>query len=196
VKLGLTVYRTVLDMQTATGMGLHSFGADPRFVNPFAKDFHLRSDSPAIDAARTDLAAWDETDAEMHWRIDIPATPNTGSGSVSYADRGALEFQGVTLSVGGGRSMHVVGVQAAYPNPSRRGVTFALELPAAAHVGLSVFDVLGREVWSDERDRPAGHSEVAWGLSDRSGGRVPNGLYLARVNRGGESNAVRFVVVQ
>ena len=196
VKLGLTVYRTVLDMQTATGMGLHSFGADPRFVNPFTKDFHLRSDSPAIDAARTDLAAWDETDAEMHWRIDIPATPNTGSGSVSYADRGALEFQGVTLSVGGGGSMHAVGVQAAYPNPSRRGVTFALELPAAAHVELSVFDVLGREVWSDERDRPAGRSEVAWGLSDRSGGRVPNGLYLARVNRGGESNAVRFVVVQ
>jgi len=196
VKLGPSVYRTVLDMQAATGMGQHSFGADPRFVNAFEGDFHLKSDSPAIDAARTDLPGWMETDAEQHWRIDVPATPNTGSGTVPFADRGALEYQGVTLSVGEGGPMREVKVRAAYPNPSRRGVTFALELPTAARVGLSVFDVLGREVWSDDRERPAGHSEVAWGLGDRSGGRVPNGLYLARVNRGGESNAVRFVVVQ
>ena len=196
VKLGPTVHRTVLDMQTATGLGLHSFGADPRFVNPFAGDLHLRSDSPAIDAARTDLATWDETDAEQHWRIDMPATPNTGSGAVSFADRGAFEFQGVTLSVGDGGPMHTMRVQAAYPNPSRRGVTFTLELPVAARMELCVFDVLGREVWSEERDRPAGRSEVAWGLSDRSGARVPNGLYLARVNRGGESSAVSFVVMQ
>jgi hypothetical protein len=92
--------------------------------------------------------------------------------------------------------MHTHEGASRYPNPSRRGVTFTLELPVAARVELSVFDVLGREVWSEERDRPAGSSEVAWGLSDRSGARVPNGLYLARVNRGGESNAVRFVVVQ
>jgi len=196
VKLGLTVYRTVADMQAGTGMGQHSFGADPRFVNAFAGDFHLRSDSPAIDAARTDLAGWRETDGELHWRIDVPATPNTGTGSIVFADRGALEHQGATLSVDAAGAMRDVTVQAAYPNPSRRAVTFALELPTAARVGLSVFDVLGREVWSDDQDRPAGRSEVAWGLSDRTGGRVPNGLYLARVNRGGSSNAVRFVVVQ
>jgi hypothetical protein len=196
VKLGPTVYRTVADMQTATGMGLHSFGADPRFVNAFAGDFHLRSDSPAIDAARTDIAGWYETDGEMRWRVDASGTPNTGSGAIPYADRGALEYQGATLSVGGGSGGDGVTVRAAYPNPSRNAVTFALDLPSASRVGVSVFDVLGREVWSDDQVRPAGRSEVAWGLTDRTGGRVPNGLYLARVNRGGSSEAVRFVVVQ
>ena len=196
VRLGTAVYKTVAAMQAATGMGLNSFGADPRFVSAATGDFHLRTDSPAIDAAATDVPGWAETDAEQRWRVDAPGTPNTGTGSVSFADRGAYEFQGTVLAVAPGGGLRAVTVNAAYPNPSRRGVTFSLELPVASHAELSVFDVQGREVWSEARLRPAGRSEVAWGLSNRAGARVPNGVYLARVDLGGASSTVSFVVME
>jgi hypothetical protein len=196
VRLGNVVYPNVAAMQTATGQGLHSFGADPRFVSAAAGDFHLRSDSPAIDAADASVAGWNQTDAEMKWRLDHPAVPNQGTGTPDFADRGALEHQGAVLSVGGNGPLRGIRMRAAYPNPSRRGVTFALELAAASRVRLSVFDVQGREVWSDERDRQVGRSDVSWGLKGRDGVRVPNGIYTARVRHGGDEATVRFSVLE
>src|SRR5206468_2532098 len=42
------------------------------------------------------VASWPATDAEGRARKDDPGTPNTGLGPVTYADRGALEFQGTS----------------------------------------------------------------------------------------------------
>src|SRR5947208_3760215 len=49
--------------------------------------------APAIDDANSGVANWPSTDAEGKARVDDPATPNTGRGPITYADRGALEFQ-------------------------------------------------------------------------------------------------------
>jgi parallel beta-helix repeat protein len=194
IKFGGAAYPNVMAFQVATGIGPNSYGAEPRFVNPFQGDFHLRPDSPAIDAATTVVLGWVESDAEGRMRMDAPATPNTGTGLLPFADRGAHEFTDGTLDVGpgtpGGRFL-----AAAYPNPVRRTVTFAIELAAPGRIGLRIFDVLGREVWSEEGARPAGRTELRWGLTDRSGARVPNGVYLARASRGGEERAARFVVI-
>src|SRR5436309_6698218 len=71
---------------------MQSLQVDPKFVNPGTGDFHLQAGSPAIDAANSGVSNWPPTDAEGHARVDDPATPNTGTGPVPYADRGALEF--------------------------------------------------------------------------------------------------------
>ncbi len=196
VKFGTVAFPNVLAFQTATGIGLNSYGADPRFVDAFNGDFHLRSDSPAIDAATSAVLGWVETDAEGRFRSDDPGVPNSGVGPLGFADRGAYEYQNALLGVGGSLSGPGFVLSNAFPNPSRRSVAFMLELPTAGDVSWSVFDVLGREVWSEQGARPSGRNELRWPLTGRAGSRVPNGVYLVRVNRGDQSASMRFVVME
>lgn len=195
VRFGKTTYGSVAAYQSATGSGFNTLSADPRFVDPTAGDFHLRADSPAIDAASSALEHWPETDAEGRNRADAPGTPNTGVGPVSYADRGALEFQGGVLAVGGRTTGRGLALSPAFPNPSRRSVAFSLELPTTSDVSWTVCDVLGREIWSERSTMAPGRNELRWALTNRSGSLVPNGVYLVRVSRRGESSTMRFVVM-
>ncbi|MFA6296560.1 MAG: GDSL-type esterase/lipase family protein [Patescibacteria group bacterium] len=68
--------------------GTGSIITDPKFVT-FGSDFHLQSDSPAIDAGYdTDIA----TDYAGKQRYDDPDVVNTGAGAVDYYDMGAYEY--------------------------------------------------------------------------------------------------------
>ena len=58
-----------------------------------AANFHLQSGSPAIDAANTAVSAQPVVDFDGATRYDDPATANSGSGPVAYADRGAFEYR-------------------------------------------------------------------------------------------------------
>ena len=85
-------YATIAGFTSSTGQDAHSIQADPKFLNPSLGDFHYQPGSPAIDAASSSVANWPATDADGAARRDDPATPNTGVGPVTFADRGALEF--------------------------------------------------------------------------------------------------------
>ena len=87
-----TTHATIADYQAASGKDPHSLQSDPRFVNAGSGDFHLLSDSPAIDAANSAAANWPATDADGRARLNIAAVPNTGAGTITYSDRGAFEF--------------------------------------------------------------------------------------------------------
>ena len=196
VRFGKNVYANVGAFLAATGIGPHTFGADPRLVDAAHGDFELRSDSPAIDAAITSIPGWDKLDMDGFIRTDEPATPNTGAGPVPFADRGALEFHDGVLAVGGPASVPGLALSAAFPNPSRNAVAFTLRLGTTADVNFSVYDLLGREVWSERGERPAGVTTLRWPLTGADGTRVPSGLYLARVQRGGEAVTTRFAVTR
>jgi len=45
-----TVYTDLAEYQSATGQGQNSIAADPQFIDPTNKDFHLQASSPAIDS--------------------------------------------------------------------------------------------------------------------------------------------------
>jgi hypothetical protein len=177
-------------------MSAHTFGADPRFVDAANGDFHLRSDSPAIDAATTLLPGWDKLDADGFIRTDQPATPNTGAGPVPFADRGALEYHDGVLAVGDGATGTALALSPAFPNPSRSVVAFTLRLSSPADVSFAIYDLVGREMWSEHGVRPAGRSTLRWPLTTADGRRAPSGLYWARVQRGGETLTTRFVVAR
>ena len=100
------------------------------------------------------------------------------------------------LAVGGRSSSPGLALSNAYPNPSRRTVAFTLEIGESADVRWSVFDVLGREVWSGAERLAGGRQELRWPLTNRNGGLVPNGIYMVRVERGGEASTMRFVVMK
>jgi parallel beta-helix repeat protein len=93
VKFITTKYTTVAAYSAASGQDVHSLQLDPKFIDPANGNFHLQAGSPAIDSGISSVANWPATDADGLARVDDPATPNTGSGSPNFTDRGAFEFQ-------------------------------------------------------------------------------------------------------
>jgi len=71
------------------------------------------------------------------------------------------------------------------PNPSRGGASFAIALPHAAVVRLSVHDVAGREVARIEDGAlPAGEHGFRWDGRLERGGLAPSGRYFVRLATG------------
>jgi hypothetical protein len=98
VKIGNSVYPTVSGYAAGRAQDTRSVQGDPMFVNAAGGDFRLRPGSPAIDNANSGVAGWPSMDAEGNARADDPGKPNRGIGPVTFADRGALEFQGASPS--------------------------------------------------------------------------------------------------
>jgi hypothetical protein len=79
------------------------------------------------------------------------------------------------------------------------GVSFAIEMagPAVGLTSLSVVDVLGRKVFQYKlSSADAGTHHVNWNLRRQDGSRVGVGVYFARLQRAGESRALKFTVVR
>ena len=95
------------------------------------------------------------------------------------------------------RPPRAVALSVARPNPSPGAVGFALELPATERVEFTVFDVQGRQVWTQpERAFEAGRWRLEWSGRTRGGHRAASGLYLARVQVGGRSMYRRFALIR
>ncbi len=93
IKFGGNNYSTVSSFASATGEDTRTKQGDPKFANAANGDFRPLAGSPLIDCANSGVANWLSTDAAGNARADDPATPNTGLGPVTFADRGALEYQ-------------------------------------------------------------------------------------------------------
>jgi hypothetical protein len=78
-----------------------------------------------------------------------------------------------------------------YPNPFNPATTLRCGLPAAAHVRLEVFDLLGRRVaLLLDAERPAGWHEVRF---DAEG--LPGGVYVYRLAAGTRQRVGRMHLV-
>ena len=91
VKYGTTVYASLTDFSAATGLEAHGQAHDPRFVNAAGADFRLSANSPALDAADAGAAGFQAADHDGQTPLDDVSVPDTGAGSPSFADLGALE---------------------------------------------------------------------------------------------------------
>ncbi len=189
-------YATVAAYSAASGLDTRTIQANPLFVAPGVGDFRLQAGSPAIDSGNSLDPVWPALDFHKRSRVDDPNKANTGLGSITFADRGAIEFFPGTVSVGDAPGSSLA-LSAAHPNPSRSAVSFVLSLPRAQRVRWEVLDVQGRRVWqAPASDQAAGQVLLSWSGRDAAGAPAAPGLYLARVSFGGQSAVRSFTLVK
>ncbi len=82
------------------------------------------------------------------------------------------------------------------PNPARVDLRFALTLGEETDARLDVFDLAGRLVATPFAGRlAAGSRTVDWDLARADGGRVPAGIYFARLAAQGRTQFVRLTIL-
>jgi len=88
-------------------------------------------------------------------------------------------------------------LQPNYPNPFNPTTTLRFDLPAATHVRIVVFDLLGREVTRlVDRHLEAGYRQVVWGGRDSYGREVPTGMYIARMVTPQYTRTIKLVLLK
>jgi parallel beta-helix repeat protein len=124
--------------------------------------------------------SWPSPSLTGNWQVKFVATNKlTGSSTTTIQIKG----KGLTAgdeSVGG----PVLAMSEGAPNPSSRGVSFALDLPEASDVDVSVYDMQGRRVFQESQSLPAGRSSVSWSGLDVNRQRTGTGLYFVRAKVG------------
>jgi len=144
------------------------------------------------DAAAGLVEAWvargSDAAGDVVATLRLPPGTERLSMHVTYE---ALSGPGDVPLVGGlSREVSLVPVPVAWslaaaPNPFNPATTIRYEVPAATHVRLAVYDVLGREVVAlvDERREPGCYA-VAWDGRDAAGRSVASGVYVVRLEAG------------
>ncbi len=160
------------DVRFTTGTMAEFSAAERREVN-----VEVKSASPPV------IVSWDirnhETDDAL--RVGGETIPLTANGSIALADPGAA----VTLLLAPLRSAgHATEFKLYqnYPNPFNPTTVIAYELPAAAHVTVTIHNLLGQKVKTllDGAQGPGSHS-VIWNSTNDEGIALSSSVYFCRI---------------
>jgi len=84
-----------------------------------------------------------------------------------------------------------------YPNPFNPATRIRYQLPEAAEVRLSIFNLLGQEIKTlVQKSQPAGYYTVVWDGTDHAGAAVASGIYLYRIAAGKHLQTRRMVLLK
>lgn len=161
------------DLQDSLLQGTGNLNVDPLFRDPDNGDFHLMAidcgnlnDSPCIDAGDPALV---DSVLDCSWGL--------GTVTSDMGPYGGYVFFPVGIEDGELQLPRVTNLLQNYPNPFNNETIIEFMLPAAAHVNLDIFDILGRHVAAlVDSDQDAGTHRIAWSADDS-----PSGVYFYRV---------------
>ncbi|MFC1555957.1 T9SS type A sorting domain-containing protein [candidate division KSB1 bacterium] len=84
-----------------------------------------------------------------------------------------------------------------YPNPFNPETTIRFELPAAADVRITVYNILGKEVAKvTDRDYAAGEHSIKWNGRNSFGTQVSSGMYFYRIEAGTFVKTMKMVLLR
>lgn len=83
----------------------------------------------------------------------------------------------------------------ASPNPFRTATRLEFEIPRASAVSIDVFDIRGREVYSEQMTGSAGTNSWVWKGQDMLGHQVSTGIYFIRINDAQQSATHKLMLL-
>ncbi len=84
-----------------------------------------------------------------------------------------------------------------YPNPFNMNCAIVYQLEKTDWVRVSIYDILGREVKTLINNRKKkGIHQVTWNGTDKQGRTVSNGVYLCRLDAGGQQQTLKLLLVK
>ena len=106
----------------------------------------------------------------------------------------------VTLPIGADSSQSAP-IQSAevrnFPNPFNPEATIEYSLPAASHVTVTVYNVIGQQIRTlVDRSQSAGTHQVIWDGTDRNGRQCPTGVYFYRFKAGDYTETRKMVLIK
>lgn len=137
-------------------------------------------DSITIPAVSEDLSY--ARDSEGNWAVTSSVTP--GSGNV-ITDLNNKIPDGFAFNL------------SAYPNPFNPETTLNFEVDEPMSVELSIFDILGRRIWSVRKnDLKAGVYKLKWNGTDGNGVFQSSGIYFARILGDDISRSIKLLLLR
>ena len=186
IKRGGSGFASVSAWMEMTGLDTRSAQQDPLFADPDGGDFHLKPGSPAIDNANSNVPHWPLTDASGLPRANDPQTADAGMGPVTFADRGAFEFQPPITSASVPRTRHEprrdpdIQIQ---PNPMDAAAELRFDTRRTGALDVAVYDLGGRRVRTVRAAGTAAAGAQRFTLDARAddGRPLEAGIYFVRV---------------
>ncbi|HWR81715.1 MAG TPA: T9SS type A sorting domain-containing protein, partial [Candidatus Deferrimicrobium sp.] len=84
-----------------------------------------------------------------------------------------------------------------YPNPFNPSTEISFDVPAASHVTLSVYNVLGQSVTTlVDREMAAGRYSASWDGTSDSGVKTASGIYFYKLIAGDFTETKKMVMLK
>ena len=81
------------------------------------------------------------------------------------------------------------------PNPFSNSTQIIFNLTKEENVTLSIYDLVGKEVWRMNGEFKTGENNVEWQGKDSFGNQLSSGLYHIRLVAGKQSNSERILII-
>lgn len=170
--------------------GENNYFNDAHFIDQWNDNFHLRLDSPLIDAGWG--SDYPERDFEMNERVDVTEIANRGAGEIRYVDIGAFEYGNILdYPTPPPESFNILNI---YPNPFNKIAYITFEVRQSEEVKISVINILGRRLFS-QRLIPLYTGRYTYSLNASEIG-MSSGLYFVQLKQSGISKFQRIVLLK
>ncbi len=144
-------------------------------------------------------ANWDEVNVSPTPLVSRVAYPEPGKSFLIGSQQFVIgyEFSPVPTSVPDTPSPKGLELLSNIPNPFNPSTTIHYVVPETARVRVTIYDVSGRAIATlVDRHETAGPHSVSWNGTDSRGESVASGIYLARLESGGQSRSRKMVLLK